>query len=629
MTTHAATLAAEQRLTALWETPHTAWGWLATVDHKKIGIRYIVTAFVFLVIGGVEALIMRAQLTANNLAVVSPDAYNQIFTMHGMTMIFWYASPILSGFGNYLIPQLIGARDMALPRLNAFTYWTFLLSGLLLYVGLPLGRMPDGGWFAYTPLTTHPYSPGIGMDLYAVSLILFTISVTAGSINFIATIFFLRAPGMSINRMPLMAYSTLTMSFLSMFSMPALVAACVFLELDRRWGTHFFDVPHGGDSMLWQHLFWFFAHPWVYIIFLPATGMISMLLPVFARRPIVGYPFVAVATILTGVVGMGVWVHHMFATGMTFVSMSLFSAASMTISIFSTVQIFAWVATLWRGRPVMTTSLLFAIGFITTFVIGGLNGVVTAVVPFDWQLHDTYFVVSHLHYVLIGANLFPVMAALYYWYPKMTGRLMNERAGRWSFWLMFAGFNAAFFPMQILGMAGMPRRLSTYPAGLGWEGWNAAISVAAVVLGIGILVTFINAMASYRRGPVAGDNPWQADTLEWDVSSPPPSYGVLSIPLVASRHPLWDEHSESDDPREERRFDHSRLTMSTSWLSARPVALSQMPEDTLAPLWLGVTVTAVLAALLVPSWRAALIFVGLSLVIAGWWLMPRPQKQVP
>jgi cytochrome c oxidase subunit 1/cytochrome c oxidase subunit I+III len=301
----------------------------------------------------------------------------------------------------------------------------------------------------------------------------------------------------------------------------------------------------------------------------------------------------------------------------------------MTISIFSTVQIFAWVATLWRGRPVMTTSLLFAIGFITTFVIGGLNGVVTAVVPFDWQLHDTYFVVSHLHYVLIGANLFPVMAALYYWYPKMTGRLMNERAGRWSFWLMFAGFNAAFFPMQILGMAGMPRRLSTYPAGLGWEGWNAAISVAAVVLGIGILVTFINAMASYRRGPVAGDNPWQADTLEWDVSSPPPSYGVLSIPLVASRHPLWDEHSESDDPREERRFDHSRLTMSTSWLSARPVALSQMPEDTLAPLWLGVTVTAVLAALLVPSWRAALIFVGLSLVIAGWWLMPRPQKQVP
>jgi heme/copper-type cytochrome/quinol oxidase subunit 1 len=313
---------------------------------------------------------------------------------------------------------------------------------------------------------------------------------------------------------------------------------------------------------------------------------------------------------------------------MTFMSMSLFSAASMTISIFSTVQVFAWLATLWRGRPVMTTSLLFAIGFISTFIIGGLNGVVTAVIPFDWQLHDTYFVVSHLHYVLIGANLFPVMAALYYWYPKMTGRLMNERAGKLSFWLMFAGFNVAFFPMQILGIAGMPRRIATYPAGLGWEGWNAAITAGAIVLGIGVLVTFINAIVSARSGEEAGDNPWQADTLEWDVSSPPPSYGVKSIPVVASRHPLWDDHDESADPNAERRYDHHRLTLSTTWLSARPVSLSQMPEDTLAPLWIAVTIAAACGALIVPSLRTALVFIALSLLLAAWWLWPRPQKEV-
>jgi heme/copper-type cytochrome/quinol oxidase subunit 1 len=489
--------------------------------------------------------------------------------------------------------------------------------------------MPNGGWFAYVPFTTEEYSPGIGMDLYALSLILFTISITGGSINFISTILFLRAPGMSVNRMPLMAYSTMTMSWLSMFAMPGLVAACVFLELDRRWGTHFFDVPLGGDPFLWQHLFWFFAHPWVYIIFLPATGMISMLLPVFARRPIVGYPYVALATILTGVVGMGVWVHHMFATGMAQMAMSLFSAASMTIALFSTVQVFAWIATLWKGRPVMTTSLLFALGFIATFIIGGLNGVVTAVIPFDWQLHDTYFVVSHLHYVLIGANLFPVMAALYYWYPKMSGRLMDERLGRWSFWLMFIGFNVAFFPMHILGIVGMPRRVYTYPSGLGWEPWNIAITIGALLLGGGVLATFANAMASRRYGATAGDNPWNADTLEWDVSSPPPPYGVLHIPTVASRHPLWDTHAESADPHEERTLDHARMTVTTSWLEGRPQALAQVVEDTTAPLWLSLALTLWFGAVLVKAlWVAAAVTL-ISLLLAAWWLWPKPEKHVP
>ena len=622
-------LTSEERLTRLWETPHTVWGWFATVDHKKIGLRYIVTAFLFLLLGGVEAVLMRAQLTASDLSLLSPEAYNQIFTAHGMTMIFWYAAPILSGFAVYVVPQLIGTRDLALPRLNAFTYWTFLTSGLLLYGGVLIGEMPSGGWFAYVPLTSEHYSPGRGMDLYALSLILFTISITGGSINFILTIFFMRAPGMSINRMPLMGYSTLTTSWLSMFAMPALVAACVFLQLDRRWGTHFFDPPLGGDPLLWQHLFWFFAHPWVYIIFLPATGMISMLLPVFARRPIVGYAYVAIATVLTGVVGMGVWVHHMFATGMTQMSMSLFSAASMTISLFSTVQVFAWIATLWRGRPVMTTSLLFALGFIATFIIGGLNGVATAVIPFDWQLHDTYFVVSHLHYVLIGANLFPVLAALYYWYPKMTGRLLDETLGRWSFWTALAGFNLAFFPMHILGMAGMPRRIYTYPAGLGWDGWNAVVTAGALLLGAGVLLTFWNAIRSRRRGAAAGPNPWNADTLEWDVSSPPPPYGVLSIPTVASRHPLWDAHHESEDPRGERVLDHSRLAVRTSWLAAQPRARTQMPEESVAPLWLAIALTAWFAVVLAEALWVAAAIAAASLAIAAWWLWPKPEKHVP
>jgi len=623
------TLTAEQRLTLLWETPHSLWGWFATVDHKKIGIRYIVTAFLFLIAGGVEALVMRAQLTTSDLRILPPEAYNQFFSMHGITMIFWYASPILSGFGNYLIPQLMGARDMAFPRLNALTYWVFVLSGLFLYASLFLGQAPSGGWFAYVPYTTERYTPGYGMDFYALSLILFTVSLTAGAINFIVTIFTLRAPGMSVNRMPLVGYSTLTMSFLSVLANPALTVACVFLILDRRWGTHFFDVPLGGDPLLWQHLFWFFAHPWVYIIFLPATGMISMLLPVFARRPIVGYVYVALATVLTGVVGMGVWVHHMFATGMTQMAMSLFSAASMTIALFSTVQVFAWVATLYKGKPVMTTSLLFAVGFIAVFIIGGLNGVVTAVIPFDWQLHDTYFVVSHLHYVLIGANLFPVLAALYYWYPKMSGRLLDERMGRWSFWLMFAGFNVAFFPMQILGIEGMPRRIYTYPAGLGWERWNIIITIGAVVLGIGILITFYNALVSRTEGAAAGPNPWNADSLEWDVESPPPAYGVLHIPNVASRHPLWDSHDESEDPHEDRLLDHSRLTLATTWLSAHPRGLSQMPEDTLSPLVFALVLTAWFTAVLLKLVWIALGITVLTLLAAGWWLWPKPEKHVP
>jgi cytochrome c oxidase subunit I len=615
-----------EHLKSIWETPKTLWGWFATVDHKKVGIRYLATAFLFLLIGGVEALVMRIQLAAPQMGVLGPEAYNQLFSLHGITMIFWYAAPILSGFANYLVPLLLGARDMAFPRLNAFSYWMFLLSGLFLYGSVLIGQAPHAGWFAYAPLTLERYSPGLNMDFFALSLILLTISTTAGAINFLVTIFRLRAPGMALQRMPLFMYSTGTTSVLSILALPALTAACVFLMLDRNWGTHFFESSLGGDALLWQQVFWFFGHPWVYIVFLPATGMISMLLPVFARRPIVGYSYVAVATVLTGLVGMGVWVHHMFAVGMGQMSMSFFAAASMTISVFSAVQVFAWIGTLWKGRPVLTTSLLFAIGFIANFAIGGLNGVITAVIPFDWQVHDTYFVVSHLHYVLIGTNLFPVFAAFYYWLPKMTGRLLDERLGKWSFWVMFIGFNLAFFPMHQLGLLGMRRRVYTYEAGSGWTGLNEAATIGAFILGIGILLSLINLFVSLRRGRLAGADPWRADTLEWSTPSPPEAYAFSRIPAVASRHPLWDGHNEQDDPDGERVLGQGRLTLATRWLDARTVAYARMPEDTAVPFVLALLLTAAFSAVLLKSLWLALALTVASLAAIGYWLWPKMEK---
>jgi len=617
-----------QRLHRLWDTPPTVFGWLSSVDHKELGRRYIVTALAFLVLGGIEAAIMRLQLAGSDMRIVGPEAYDQLFSMHGITMIFWYASPILSGFGNFLLPLMLGARDMAFPRLNAFSYWVFLFSGLFINASLLVGQAPHGGWFAYVPYTSGTYSPGLNMDFYALGLIFLTVSTTVGAVNFIATVARHRAPGMAIQRLPLVSYSTVTTSVLAIVSLPALTVACLMLELDRHYGTHFFDVAHGGSPLLWQHTFWFFGHPWVYIIFLPATGMISMILPSLARRPIVGYPFVAVATILTGVVGLGVWVHHMFATGMNQVAMSLFGAASMTISLFSTVQVFAWIATLWTGRPVMTTAMRFCIGFIAVFVLGGLSGVVTAMVPFDWQITDTYFVVAHLHYVLIGANLFPVMAALYYWFPKMSGRMASERAGRASFWLMFVGFNVAFFPMHIVGLLGMPRRVWTYPPGMGWDGTNLLSTAGAFLLAVGILVSFLNFGVALRRGARAGRNPWNAPGLEWEVESPPPSYGTVHLPTVVSRYSGWDGHDSEHDPDDARVLATDRLTYTTSVLDAVPVAIARMPDDTIMPLLCTLALTGLFVALLLQLWWLAAGTVLLTLLCTAAWLWPEAGAEV-
>lgn len=620
------TLPLDQRLTRLWETPKSVYGWFASVDHKDLGIRYLVTAFIFLIIGGVEALLVRIQLTQPNEGFLKPEMYNQIFSMHGITMIFWYASPILTGFSVYLVPLMAGARDIAFPRLNSFTYWAFLFSGILLYIGPMMGQAPHAGWFSYVPYTNILYSPSYGMDFYAISLIFLGISTTAAAINFIITILRFRAPGMAISKMPLFLYSTLTISCTIIFAMPPLTLACVFMELERRWGMHFFGIASGGNPLLWQQLFWFFGHPWVYVIFLPATGMISIIIPVFSRRPIIGYTYVALSTVLTGVVGFSVWLHHMFTVGMSNLVMSFFSAGSMMISMFTTITIFAWVATIWRGRPVITTSMLYAVGSIALLVIGGLSGVVTGLIAVDWQVHNTYYVIAHIHYVLIGANVFPVFAGFYFWIPKMTGRMMNETLGKWSFWVMFIGFNIGFFPMHIVGLLGMPRRIYTYMPGLGLTGWNEVMTVGAFIFGVGILLSIINLFYSLKAGEIAGDNPWGADGLEWGISSPPPVYEVAHIPVVTTRSPLWDDFDETADPDGERALAQARLSFTSTLLDAEPISVATMPSESLVPMFLALALFGFFLALVFKLLWVCLAGLIVTFLLGCYWLWPRPIK---
>jgi cytochrome c oxidase subunit I len=614
-----------QRLLGVWKTKPGLFGVLGTVDHKTIGKRYLVTAFVFLILGGIEAGIMRVQLTHGDEHLLSPEQYNQLFTMHGVTMLFWYASPVLSGFSNYLWPLMIGARDMAFPRLNAYSYWTFLFSGVFLYSSFLLGQAPDGGWFAYVPLTSSAFSPGLNLDFYALGLIFLTIATTAGAINFLVSVFKLRAPGLSINRLPIFMWGTTTISFAILFSLPALSAACVMLYLDRRFGTHFFDTAAGGHPLLWQHLFWIFGHPWVYIVVLPAMGIVSDALPTFCRRPLVGYTLVALATVSTGILGFGVWVHHMFATGLPPLSMSFFSAASLVITIPSGIAVFAWIATIWHGRPVITTAFLFMAGFILLFVIGGVSGVATAAIAFDTQLTDTYFVVAHLHYVLIGINVFAVAAGLYYWFPKMTGRLMDERLGRWNFWIMFLGFNLGFFPMHISGLMGMPRRVYTYPHGLGWDTLNLITTVGSFVFAIGLLLLIVNVLWSRRRGALAGANPWDAPTLEWATSSPPAPYNFAVIPTVGSRHPLWESRLDEGGSSlitEGPTLADEKVTLETSPLDAKVTDVLTMPEDSLFPLLHALAVTLTFYGLVL-RWNWLAIIGGLLVIgLTMGWLWP-------
>ncbi|HEY8948267.1 MAG TPA: cytochrome c oxidase subunit I [Rhizomicrobium sp.] len=616
-----------EKLKRLWETEPGIAGFLSTVDHKEIGIRYIITAFAFLIAGGLEAAVMRWQLAWPGRHALTPEQYDQLFSTHGMTMIFLYAGPVLSGFSNYLWPLLLGARDMALPRLNALSYWIYLCAGIFLYAAFAFGFGPNDGWFNYVPLAARAYNAGPNIDFYALGMILLGISTTVGSINFVVTFLRMRAPGMSINRVPILIWGTLTASAANIFAIPAVSLAFFLLWMDRNVGTHFFDVPTGGSALLWQHLFWMFGHPWVYAIVLPAMGMVSDGLPVFTRRPLVGYTVVALATVATMVLGFGVWVHHMFATGLPSVSLSFFSAASIIIAVPSAVGVFAWIATIWTGKPVFTTAFMFFASFIVLFVIGGVSGFMTGSVPVDWQLTDTYFVVAHLHYVLIGINVFPVVGATYFWFPKFTGRMMDERLGRWNFWTMFIGFNIGFFPMHISGLLGMPRRVYTYADGMGWDWLNLITTIGSYVFAVGVLLFLINVWKSYRNGVVAGDNPWDAPTLEWATTSPPPPYNFVVIPTVASRHPLWEDRLQQHEGESSHVdagpvLDHGREAIGTSSLDATPDIILRMPRDSYTPVILAVAATAFFAGLAFHAWWLAMLgalAVGIDIIV---WLWP-------
>ncbi len=522
--------------------------WLMTTDHKKIGVMYMLTGFAFFLVGGLEALLIRTQLAVPNGHVLSPQVYDQIFTMHGVTMIFLFVMPTLTGFGNYIVPLMIGARDMAFPRLNAFGYWLVLFGGVFLNSSFLFAAAPNNGWFNYAPLTelntacgnAVMCSPGINEDFWLLGILLLGISSIAGSLNFVVMILRMRAPGMTINRMPLFTWMTLVTAFLLLFALPSLTAASVMMLLDRHLGTHFYTFASGGDPLLWQHLFWSFGHPEVYILILPVFGMISEILPVFARKPIFGYTFIAWSGVAIGFLSFTVWAHHMFAVGLPLIAQAFFAASTTLIAIPTAVKIFNWIATIWFGKVSLKVPMLFALGFIAMFLIGGLDGAALALVPFDYQVTDTYFVVSHLHYVLFGGSVFGIFAGFYYWFPKISGKLMNERLGQVQFWLTLIGVNMTFFSMHILGLLGMPRRIYTYPDNLGWNEMNLLQTVGAFILGIAIMVFFWNLIISLRSGEPAGDDPWDAFTLEWDTTSPPAHYNFLKIPTVRSRRPFYD-----------------------------------------------------------------------------------------
>jgi cytochrome c oxidase subunit I len=626
----------EKKLERMWESKPGLIGWLTTVDHKEIGIMYLVTAFAFLVAGGLEAAVIRLQLSAPEQHLVTPEQYNELFSMHGNTMIFWYAFPVLSGFSNYFWPLLLGARDMAFPRLNAFSYWVFLASGLFIYSSFAVGAAPNDGWFNYPPYASHEFNPGPNIDFYLLGLIFFGISLTAGGINFVVTTLRARCPGMSVNRFPIVIWGTLSANAAGLLAVPTVSVACLLLWMDRQFGTHFFSTQSGGQPLLWQHLFWMFAHPWVYMIVLPAMGIVSDALPVFCRRPLVGYTAVALSTVATMMIGFGVWVHHMFATGLPVLGLSFFAATSILISLPSGVQVFSWLATIWTGRPVFTAAFYFFAGFIVLFVIGGVSGFVTGSVPVDWELTDTYWVVAHIHYVLIGINLFPVVGGIYYWFPKFTGRMLDERLGKWNFWVMFIGFNLAFFPMHITGLMGMPRRIYTYSAATGWTTLNMITTVGSFILAIGILLLFVNVVISRRRGAVAGPNPWDAPSLEWATSSPPPPYNFAVIPSIASRHPLWEKRLAEGDGEsvidQGLVLDHHHETLAVSALDGEPDLILKMPSESFLPVLMALCLGVFFAGLVSRLWWLAGIGVvaGIAVVIAWLWpLAEAGQREVP
>jgi cytochrome c oxidase subunit I len=529
-------------------------GWVVTVDHKRLGILYILYSTFFLLIAGAEALFIRLQLAYPHNHVLSAQVYNRFFTMHGTTMVFLVGMPFLFGFANYIVPLQIGARDMAFPRLNAFSFWLTAFGGLLLYysflggAGLyGMGNAPDVGWFAYAPLTARSFSPGHATDYWALALIVSGFGTLGTAVNIVATIISMRCKGMTLMRMPLFTWLLLIVSMLTLVTITPLTAAQFMLLIDRYLGGHFFDTQAGGSSLIWIHFFWIFGHPEVYVLVLPAFAIANEIIPVFCRKAIFGYPAMVAASVAIMFVSLSVWAHHMFTVGMTSVSNAFFTLSTMLVGVPTGIKIFNWIATLWGGRIRFTTPMLFCIGFLFQFLMAGLTGIMLSVSPWDWQLHNSYFVIAHFHYVLVGATVFCIFAAIYYWYPKATGRLMDETLGKWHFWLFVIGFHVTFDTMHLLGLLGMPRSIYTYQPDRGWNFLNLVVSIGGLIQGIAVLIFAYNFIVSYWRGKVAGDDPWDAWTLEWATSSPPPVYNFEDLPEVHSRRPLWDL-KHPDDP---------------------------------------------------------------------------------
>ena len=599
-----------------WRPP-AGWRLFSAVNNTQIGVYYIATSLVFLVLAGILGLIIRAQLAVPDNTLVSEQTYNQIFTMHGTVMMFLFAVPVVEAIAVYLLPGMLGARDLPFPRLSAYAFWAYAIGGLAFFCTLFFGVSPDGGWYMYPPLTGKAFSPGLGADFWLLGIGFIEISAIAGAIELIVGILMTRAPGMTLTKMPVFAWAMLVTAFMIVFAFPAIIAGTLLLELERAFDWPFFIAARGGDPLLWQHLFWFFGHPEVYIIFLPAAGMVSMMVPVMARTPLIGHRAIAAALVAVGVVSFALWVHHMFTAGLGRYALAFTSAASLAIAIPSGVQVFAWIGTFWKGRVQMKAPTLFLLGFHFIFVLGGLTGVMIAVLPFNWQVHDTYFIVAHLHYVLIGGMVFPVFASLYYWAPIFNGHCLSERAAKWVFWLMFGGFNLAFFPMHITGLLGMPRRVATYAGDLGWNTLNMLSTVGAFILAAGVLVFFIDGARWAVKKKKEHGNPWNAGTLEW---LPQGEYGLRSIPQIDSLEPQWDRPTLAQEVVAGQYFlpgTHSgqRETLVTSWRHAVPRYLLVLPSDSWWP-FIAAAGTAGFFLLLTVAQVALAFAFGITAVIA-------------
>ena len=596
--------------------PTGVWNWITTVDHKKIGVLYGVSAFIFFMIGGLEALIMRMQLARAGHEIVSAEVFSQLFTMHALTMIFLGVMPLSAAFFNLMVPLMIGARDVAFPRLNAFSYWVFLFGAIILQSGWFLGGGPNAGWFAYAPLTASAFNPGNGMEFYAVGLAVLGISSLAAAFNFIVTIINMRAPGMTLMRMPVFIWMTLITSFLLITAFPVITVGLIEIYFDRTFAMNFFNPDAGADVLLWQHLFWVFGHPEVYILILPAMGIVSEVLPTFSRKPLYGYPVVVLSGISIGFMGWAVWSHHMFTVGLGPVANSVFAITTMFIAVPTGIKIFNWIGTLWGGSISLKTPLLFSVGFIFMFIIGGLSGIMHSISPSDAQQQDTYFIVAHLHYVLFGGSIFAVFSGIYYWFPKASGRMLNDRLGQVNFWLIMIGFNVAFFPMHFLGLDGMPRRQYTYQSDMGWDLWNFVSTIGSLVIGAGVLVFLFNFFWSLRNGEIAGDDPWDGRTLEWSISSPPPEYNFATIPTVHGRDAFWEEKYGHGAEVPAGRSGEGGGSHEEGHLGIH------MPSPSYLPLVVAVGLT-VAAYGLIYSFPVSVVGVGITLVgIYGWAMEP-------